>query len=269
MILNAGTLSLIFGSIFIILAIGGFIIFSIFLNRKTTDPAKADKIIDIWKWTLGTMLVGVCSTVITDVFKQRESDQNMMSSFNQYINIIVDTGSVDKKWQLCMFFVAVSPEGEMRNSWLRYKDTLISGRNRLSSLNKKEAKLALQISQQPEATPTQLNSLKLIQQQRQEVLSSLNAVENGSYLIIVSGNKELKDANTDLSKARAISKNAVLYKKGNMYRTVFNNLNKQQAQDLMTQVQSSLNQGAYIVKQSNWCPSYQTTADCLVCTTSN
>jgi hypothetical protein len=263
--INSGNVSLILGVLFILIALGGFLVFVLLINNKGSDPARLDKLIDIWKWTLGTFLLSVCSFVISDSFKQREADKSMMTSFNQYINIVVDTGTLDKKWQLCMFFIAVSPEGEMRNAWLRYKDTLISSKNQLANLNGQEKKINTEIAKLPAPTPTLINSLNLIQDKKQEILSTLNATEPGNYLIIVNGNKDLEDANRVLNEARKINQKVVLYKKGNMYRTVFNGLSSRAAQDLLSQVRARLNNGAYIVKQSNWCPTFQTTPDCFIC----
>lgn len=260
--INAGNLSLLLGITFIVVAFIGLILFLFYFFSKSYDPVRSDKIVDIWKWTLGTFLVGIFASVISDGFKQREEDKNVMTAFNQYITIVVDTGTFDKKWQLCEFFVAVSPEGEMRNAWLRYEQKLKAGKDQLATLNHQEA----EIVNNPNPTPTQINALTLIQNKKQDILSTFNAVETGGYLIVAGGDKNLDDAKTKLKKAKTINNNVALFKKGNMYRTVFTGLtSKVSAQNLLPQVQSGLNPGAYIVKQSNWCASYQTTPDCLIC----
>jgi len=265
--LNAGSLSLIFGVLFIATAIAGLVVFALAIRSKSIDPQKLDKLIEIWKWTLGSFVIGVSSAIVSDTFKQREQDKNEMTAFNQYITIVVDTGTVDKKWQLCEFFKAVSPEGNMRDAWIRYEQVLIDGKKQVADLNSQEKTLTRVIaSQGGNATPTQINSLDQIQDKKQAILSELNATEKGGYLIIAGGDKNLDQAKFELQKARKINPNAVLYKKGNMYRTVFNGFrNRQDAQSLIGSVRASLNSGAYIVKQANWCPAYQTTPDCLVC----
>jgi hypothetical protein len=259
-------LSAILGFVFIGIAILGLIGFLVAINRKNIDPAKLDKVIDIWKWTLGVFIIGVSTSIISDSFKQREADKNDMAAFGQYANIAIDTGTVDKKWRLCEFFIAVAPAGRLRDAWTRYEQTLIKGIDQIASLNQQEKKITSQIAAQVKPTTTQIASLNNIQDQKQQILTDLNAIETGTYLIIAGGDKDLDAANDQLKKARAISTNAILYKRGGMYRTVLTGFSsKQTAQNMIARVQAGVNSGAYIVKQSNWCTSTETTPNCLIC----
>jgi len=110
------------------------------------------------------------------------------------------------------------------------------------------------------------SSLNNIHYQKQQILTDLNAIETGTYLIIAEGDKDLDAANHQLKKARAISANAILYKREGMYRTVLTGFSsRQNAQNMIARVRAGVNSGTYIGKQSNWCTSTETTPNCLIC----
>lgn len=266
LVIESGTLSLILGITLIVLTVIGFIVLIKNSKNPAVDQPKFDKLVEISKWMLGTLLIGISATIISDGFKEREYDKNQMTTFNEYLKIVTDSGTIEKKWQLCQFFKAVSPKGDMRDSWERYETFLKNEISKVDSLNKKETYIAIAISQQDSITDTQKQSLKEIQKAKEAILSNLNASEPDNYIIIAGGDETVRLAQWELSKARKISSNTAIYKKGNMYRTVFTGFkNNMEAEAILGIVRQKLSRDSYIVKLKNWCKSVETTPDCLIC----
>ncbi len=258
-------LSATFGFIFIVLAFIGLVAF-IIATWRGANLTKLDKVMDAWKWTLGTLAVGVAASIVSDSFKQREADRNEMTAFSQFANIAIDSGTVDKKRRLCDFFIAVSPEGRLRDAWSRYSKTLDKVDAKTATLTKKENIIVNQIGD-GKATDAQAAALSYIQTQKQQVLSEVGAIEPGPFLIIAGGDKIFEQAQNQLKKAQKLNMPVTLFQNRGMYRTVFTGLaTSATAHNLLARVQSQVSATAYIVKQSSWCPNYHTTDNCIVCT---
>ena len=97
--INSASLSIITGIIFISITFICIVIICIFIYRsKLTADEKTNKVIELMKWAVGSIALVICSSIISDSFKERQADKDQMTAFNTYITYVTDSGTLAKKW---------------------------------------------------------------------------------------------------------------------------------------------------------------------------
>lgn len=117
---NTGSFSLYVGSIFILLSILSLFIVFYLLKRDIISETKLEKVIDYGKWVIGSVAIVVGGSIISDGFKERDQDVKELEYFDKYVATVTEVEGVEKRYLLCEYFAAVSPDGAMKDSWNRY-----------------------------------------------------------------------------------------------------------------------------------------------------
>ena len=269
---NTSDISLIvYGSlIFVALAFAIYIYHQV-KNEKIAIE-RVEKIIDIFKYTIVSVSIATTTLIIADLFKEREYDKNEMQAFNEYIPYIVDTASIDKKLIFCQFFVSVTPEGSLKDGWIKWQTYLQKEKIKVDQIEKEMKIYANKIYKDTTIAKVDLAEMQLLEKRRQEILSNVNAEDNFSYLVIFSADKEIDKAKYEVNWAKKnIHDNVVIFKKGQWFRTAIIAASYSEANYLAKKIKENtsrrMKMNAYVVSLQNWCSnmsiSYE--LDCRIC----
>lgn len=115
MLENTDDLSLRLSMAFILFSfIGGICIL------KNIQNENIDKIIDIWKWFIGTIAISLLAAIINDGFRERDQDIKETEIFEKYVDTILAADGLEKRKLLSEYFAIVSPNGSIKNAWIDY-----------------------------------------------------------------------------------------------------------------------------------------------------
>jgi hypothetical protein len=265
---NTGDLSFYLGISFIVLALIGLLSTFVLVARTSIDQAKLDKLIEVGKWFIVSVAIVIGSTIVSDSFREREQDVKELEVFDKYVSTITEADGIEKRWLLAEYFSFVAPPGELRKSWEAYKATI---KPRLDEYREDKAKLSnLASKDQPSETDKQeITHLKNKTEALEKSLVSQSLpvkTISEEWLIIAGGDSTLEAARDELNKAKKVSPDARIYKKGNQFRTVIPNfLSRDEAIKRLPEVKRVVNADAYINVLKNWCTSVQENGDYLVC----
>lgn len=263
---NTGDLSFYLGISVITLAFLWLLFIYILVAVKSIDQTKVDKLIDVGKWFFVSIAIVVGATIINDGFKEREEDIKEIEIFGKYVSTITEADGIEKRWLLAEYFSIVAPPGELRKSWESYKAIT---KPQLEEHRANIARLAELNSIKNPTTEAKQEIVQLdnkIKVQEKSLVSQSLPVKPvlEEWLIIVGNDTSLEAARDELNKARKVSPDARIYKKGSTFTTVIPNLvSRDEAIRRLPQMKLSVNSNAYILK--DWCTSVQDTGDFLVC----
>lgn len=269
---NTSDISLIvYGSlIFVALAFAIYIYHQV-KNEKIAIE-RVEKIIDIFKYTIVSVSIATTTLIVADLFKEREYDKNEMQAFNEYIPYVVDTASIDKKLIFCQFFVSVTPEGNLKDGWVKWQTYLQKEKIKVEQIEKEMKIYANKIYQDTTIAKVDLAEMQLLEQKRQKILSDVNAEDNFSYLVIFSADKEIGGAKYEVNWAKKnIHDNVVIYKKGQWFRTAIIAASYSEANYLAKKIKENtsrkIKMNAYVVSLQNWCSNMSISNElgCRVC----
>jgi len=274
MFTNTGNLSFYLGIGFIFSAFIGLLI-AYRLIKGSMETARVEKIIDLGKWFIASVAIVVGATIIADNFKEREQDIKEFEVFDKYVSTITEADGVEKRWQLAEYFSIVSPDGELRRSWERYKKVVEERRDDYLASKKKLEELA-KIEQPTEEQKFLIINLQTKTEKYEEPLIPVQqapiqqtpkkSVGAQEWLIIAGGDTTLVAAKDELKKALKISPQARIYKKGNMYRTVIPNFTSRTgAETQLARAKLEVNKDSYIVTLQGWCKSVEDGTEFSIC----
>lgn len=130
---DTGKVSFIIYGFFIILTIAAMFIAFRIIKNGNLEPARLEKMIEIFKYSIVTVAIATVSLVITDLFKEREQDLKELEYFDKYADDVKIADNIQARLQLSKYFSIVAPSGEMKKSWKEYCDTV---RAELDSIKK-------------------------------------------------------------------------------------------------------------------------------------
>ncbi|MFP9100593.1 hypothetical protein ACLI09_16205 [Flavobacterium sp. RHBU_24] len=272
---NTASLSLLFYGIIILVAMIAFVV----IIRKigeidTTQPnaenemKKIDKITDISKYVIVSVILSTVTVAISDQFKERDYDKNEMAAFDKYIPYVVDTTTIDNKINLCEFFCYVTPEGDLKKGWMSYKNHLVNKKDALQLIDKTSKGI------DTKTAPLNQMEIKKAQQklfEKEQILVNNNITDNGSYLVIISADDKKSEADHEAHIWKDKYKyNIKTYKKGKWYRTVIPvDTGLQDANNLIKEIKlkSGGKKNPYAVSFKTWCinGNYSQAEGCVIC----
>ena len=269
MFANTGNLSFWLGIGFILLALLGVLITYSLIKKNSIEVGKLEKLIELGKWFIVSVAIVVGATIIGDGFKEREQDVKEMEVFDKYVTTIVEADGIEKRWLLAEYFSIVAPDGELRKSWETYKAII---KPSLDEYRANKAKLT-DLSAKEQPTESEIKEIAKLQEINEVFEQSLVTSSESEpkpnfeeWLIIAGGDMTIEAARDELNKAKKISPEAKIYKKGNMFRTVISNFfSRSDANNRLPDVKKIVNSDAYVVRLSSWCKSVQDNGDYLTC----
>jgi|GEM_PF-1761946 len=260
---NTGELSFYLGIAFILLALAGVIVAFIVMLRNSLSDGNLDKLISLFKWLIVTVALVVGATIITDGFKERDQDVQELAVFEKYVDTITAANGIEKRWLLAEYFSKVAPPGELRKSWEAYR---LEIKPSLDEYKANKAKLSTLESIEKPTTSEKQKIAEL--QDKTEVLeqSLIEKDEPQEWLIIAGGDSTIREAKFEVAKAKKLNFDAVIYKKGNMFRMVIPGFTtKTDAVTRLPEIKTSIDSGSYIVKLNTWCREPKAEKEYLVC----
>jgi hypothetical protein len=269
MFANTGSLSFYLGIIFIVLALVGFLITIWQVKKSSIAESKLDKLIELGKWFIVSVAIVVGSSIIGDGFKERDQDVKEVEVFDKYVSTITEADGIEKRWLLAEYFSVVAPDGEFRKSWGSYKEIL---KPKLDEYRANKVQITT-LAAKAEPTEAEKQQIAKLQETNEVYEQSLVTTSNSEsarnpeeWLIIAGGDATIEAAQDELNKAKKISSEARIYKKGNMYRTVIPNFfSRTEAINRLPDVKRDVNSGAYVVTLNNWCRNVQDNGAYLSC----
>lgn len=269
MFANTGNLSFYLGICFILLAFAGLIFVYYLIKKNSIEEGKLEKLIELGKWFIASVAIVIGATIISDGFKEREQDVKEMEIFDKYVTTITEADNIEKRWLLAEYFSVVAPAGEFRKSWDSYKIIL---KPSLEEYRANKAKLT-DLSTKEQPTQSEIKEIAQLQKTTEVFEQSLVTTPNTEqrqnseeWLIIAGTDTSIEAAKDELNKAKKISVDAKIYKKGNLFMTVIPNFSsKNDAFNRLPDMKKGVNSDAYIVSSSGWCRSVQDNGDYLTC----
>jgi hypothetical protein len=274
MIHNTSNLTIFFGIGIILLTLAGLIAAFVIVRKNIIEPDKLDKLIELGKWFIASVAIVVGTAIVSDSFKEREQDVAEIGVFDKYVTTITEADGIEKRWLLAEYFSIVAPPGELRDSWAHYKDYL---KPKLDEYRANKERIVDLASKEQPTESDQVEIAKLQQQttlveqslvNRQTPIdqSSGNKANADEWAIFSGGDTTIEAAKFELNKARKISPDAQIYKKGNWFRTVIPHFSdRDDALNRLPEVKRVVNANAYINRISDWCPNPAAGAEYVTC----
>jgi hypothetical protein len=242
------------------------VVFIYFLMKKETFSSEnLDRLITLGKWFIGSVAIVLSTAIINDGFREREQDIRDMNYYDKYVSTVTNGDGIEQCWLLTEYFCAVSPPGSMRDSWKRYKNVLFPKYQKY--LNYKINYVILDKKENP--TPSQESEKLELKQKIIAIDRGFNteaSIATTEWIIIISGDTSLKQAQYESDKAEKLHHTTTIYKKGNTYRTTIGPFkSKKNATVVLFEIKSTLHKNAYLKDFENWCPELVEGEECLEC----
>ncbi len=248
---NTSTMSLLFYAVFVAIAFAG-LIYVLKAVKRGVDPAKLDRVIELFKWTIGSVAIATVSLVVGDHFKERDQDVDELNYFHTYVEDVKKTEGVNERLRLVTYLSTVAPVGPLKQAWLNYRDTvnkeLVSLMAVEKALKPLEAKDSTGI-----LTPGQMQQKDSLEKKREELnrpisLSDAAAVPN-QYRIVLSTDETGTAAMDELEKAKEINPNAEIIEKDGRFLTIINEPSHDKAKLTLLEAQKRFNTNPFIVRR--------------------
>ena len=266
---NTGNLSFYLGISFILIAFIGLVVTYRLVKKNTIEEGKLEKLIDLGKWFIASVAIVIGATIIGDGFKEREQDVKEIEIFDKYVSTVTEAEGIEKRWLLAEYFSKVAPPGELRKSWESYKTTIEPSLKEYRESKAKLTELAA-IAQPTESVKQEIVKLQEKTEvfEQRIVANPVSPIKSNvqEWLIVAGGDTTIEAAQDELNKAKKISPDAKIYKKGNMYRTVIPHFySKTEADNSLSTAKNTVNPDAYIVGINSWCKSVQDNGTYITC----
>ena len=122
---NTGELSLYLGIAFFVIALLGILAIFMIFKYKILEREETDKIIQLLQWFVVSVGIVFSAAIINDSFKERDQDIKDFAIFEKYAPNILKADDGEERRKITVFFAAVSPQGPIRNAWIKYKEDVI------------------------------------------------------------------------------------------------------------------------------------------------
>jgi len=118
---DTGGLSFIIALFFAFVSLLGVFIIVYMIKNKSIENENIDRVIDIGKWFIVSVAITLSTSIINDGFKEREQDIKEMEVFDKYVSTVIAANSLEQRRALSEYFSAVSPNGQIKESWEKYQ----------------------------------------------------------------------------------------------------------------------------------------------------
>ncbi len=125
MIKDIGILSITLYGVLVLITVIALIIGFRSIIKGTIEPAKLDKMIDLFKYSIVSIAIATVSLTISDLFREREQDVKELEYFGKYVEDIKKVDGIQERYQLARYLAIVSPDGGLRDSWQKYYDSTL------------------------------------------------------------------------------------------------------------------------------------------------
>jgi hypothetical protein len=143
--MDTGYLSVIlYAFVIAISTIGGWMVLRQIKNDNLSEK-QLDKVVDVLKWTIGSVVMVAVAATVLDGFKERAQDLSELTYFDKYVSLVTDQNQIEQQYLLCEYLAEVAPSGDMRKSWKRYKDKIQAKYDTIQALNKASKKYDTQL----------------------------------------------------------------------------------------------------------------------------
>lgn len=245
----------------IVLAILGIVLWH---YRNDVQQATVDKIIEMAKWYIVSVGIVVGATIITNAFKEREADVKEIEVFEKHVATIIKAGGIEERRLLAEYFSMVAPKGDLRDSWILYRD-YINAEVEKYRANKAEEERLADVKQR---NPEEEAKLAKLQKTNTKLEKPLISQETTSpeWVIIVGTDVSVGDAKYELEKAVGVSKSAKIYMAGTQFRTVIPGFaTREAAMVVLRDAQTKVNPTAYVVELRSWCNNPRDAGEYMEC----
>jgi hypothetical protein len=254
MLSSVDSFSTIFGLGFLLVTLVAFAIlgFMLWRYRDSVQQATVDKIIELAKWYIVSVGIVVAATIVTNAFKEREADVKEIEVFEKHVATITKAGGIEDRWLLAQYFSTVAPKGDLRDSWVSYRDSIKPEVEKYRTDKAEEDRLAAVKQRNP------AEEAKLVDLQKSNIKQEKPLVPRESatqeWAIIAGTDVSVGDAKDELEKAAKVSRLAKIYKLGTQFRTIIPGFATREAAMLvLPDAQAKVNQTAYVVELKSWC----------------
>lgn len=227
MILNifsdTGKVSFFLYIFFLLFILFGLIISIKIIKNDKIEKDRFDRIVELFKFSIVTVCISTVTTLVLDLFKEREFDKDEMTTFNTYIPQIIDsTSSIERKITFCTFFSHVTPNGDLKEGWKSFTQYLVDEKENIDKKKEKEKENVIsKINNQDTLKVDDFAEAATQLQETQQIYANTNTVsDNSSYLVIVGTDASNEQALPELKWATEnISETARIYEKGKWFIT--------------------------------------------------
>jgi hypothetical protein len=160
MFANTGTFSFLFYGIFIAVTIAALLVAFYLIKNGKIEPARLDKMIDLFKYAIVSTALATVTLVVSDLFKERAQDVKELEYFDKYVEDVKNVEGVQERLLLSKYLAIVAPSGELKKSWGNYYDS-VKVEYREYLLLKKEAQ---RLDSLPNPTTMQLAQREQVQE---------------------------------------------------------------------------------------------------------
>lgn len=238
-----------------VISLFGILFIYLIIKNKSIENENIDKLIELGKWFMVSVAITLSTSIINDSFREREQDIKEMEFFDKYVNTI-SSESIEKRRLLSEYFALVSPEGEIREAWERYKGAIDK---HLAELKADEPKIIAIAAKDAEGTasPAEIEELNRLQEKASVLRQSLISISDQDiqeWVIIAGSDESQWSANAEVSKVQELKYPATVYKKLNRFRTVvgpFSDRNTALAS--LPIIRQKVRADAYLVNLKAWC----------------
>jgi len=263
MSINTGQMSLYLGMGVVLLGFLGVIVTYFLVLRSAIDPARLDKLIDVGKWFIASVAVIVAASVVSDSFKERETEIKELDFFDKYTATVTKADGIPERRLLAEYFATVAPSGEFRDAWKAYEAII----DKQETTTKQAIAARTELEKIPNPTDAQkqqrIELSQLIETQQKPLVSP--AVSNApvEWFVIAGTDESLPDAKAELEKVRPTNGDARIYEIGTNYITLIPHFaSRDDALKRLTAVQK-IRSDAFVQKSS--CTNLREMADYVLC----
>jgi hypothetical protein len=257
MLSNTGNMSLWLSVFFILISLSGIIVIFLIIKNKSIENENIDKIIELGKWFIASVAITLSASIVNDGFRERDQDLKEMDVFDKYVDTVLQAKGIETIKLLCEYFSSVSPDGPIKTSWKDYEKKIDGHIAELKEAEKKKADL--DAKEQKGAALSESEKIEIAN--LEEKISAaknysllLGADQVQEWVIIAGSDPDAKLANDEVKKVKELNYAAVIYKKGNRYRTVVGPfLDYNEALAALSDIRKKVRSDSYSVNLKAWC----------------
>ena len=142
---------------------------------KDLAADKLDKYIEFAKWAVASVALVIIAQVIDAGFKDRQAGITEIQQYGNYVDMVVSTDGIGKRWRLAQYFSLVTASKDLRDRWIAYYDVIDKEYKDSTDTLKVYKDTLLQLQKQLKNTNT-VDSSKVQQQIKhyEEKMNNLN-----------------------------------------------------------------------------------------------
>jgi hypothetical protein len=87
---------------------------------KSLEGDKLTLYLDFTKWIVVSVALVIIATVIDSSLKDREAGINEIKQYDSYVQMVIQTDGIAKRWRLAQYFSKVTASEKLRDRWDEY-----------------------------------------------------------------------------------------------------------------------------------------------------